>query len=83
MREPLLRCHVIGNGPGPSESIVEIQTTDGLEEVVVDKGFIHGGELKIRRIVERNKGQALVELLQESTSGRWRIWVKDSALAAG
>jgi hypothetical protein len=39
--------------------------------------------LLIRRVVERRKDKALVELPQESTTGRWRVWVNESALAAG
>ncbi len=78
-----VRCAVVGKGPGPTESIVEIQTLSGTEEVVVDGGFLHGTELTIRRVVERRMHKALVELPQESTTGRWRIWVDESALAAG
>jgi hypothetical protein len=73
----------LSHGPGPSESIVEIKTTDGRVEVVVDDGFLQDGELLIRRIVQRAKNKALVELPQETTTGRWRVWVNDSVLAAG
>ena len=78
-----LKCSVLGHGPGPSETIVEIKTTDGRVEVLVDDGFVHDGQLAIRRVIERRKNKALVELLQETTTGRWRVWVNDSALAAG
>jgi len=78
-----LKCSVLGHGPGPSESIVEIKTTDGRVEVLVDDGFVRDGQLAIRRIIERRKNKALEELLQETTTGRWRVWVNDSALAAG
>jgi len=78
-----LKCSVLSYGPGPSEAIVEINTADGRVEVVVDEGFIQDGELLIRRIVERSKNRALVELPQETTTGRWRVWVNNSALAAG
>jgi hypothetical protein len=78
-----LRCDILGHGPGLSETIVEIKTTDGRVEVVVDDSFVHDGALLIRRVVERRKDKALVELPQESTTGRWRVWVNESALAAG
>lgn len=78
-----LRCVDLGSGPGPSERIVEIRTSDGREEVVVDAGLIHDGELVIRRVLERNNHRALVELPRESATGRWRVWVEESALAAG
>jgi len=78
-----VRCSVLGHGPGPSESIVEIATTDGRVEVVVDDGYLQDGELMIRRVVERSKHRSLVELPQETTTGRWRVWVNNSVLAAG
>ena len=49
----------------------------------MDEGFIQNGELMLRRVVERSKKKALVELPQESTTGRWRVWVNESALIAG
>ena len=80
-----IRCYVLGPGPGPSERIVRIETVDGdevsSEEVVVDEGFLQNSELVIRRVVERRQNKALVELPQESATGRWRLWVKESALA--
>ena len=78
-----LRCSVLSYGPGPSEAIVEIKTTDGRVEVVVDEGFIQNGELMLRRVVERSKKKALVELPQESTTGRWRVWVNEFCFNRG
>ncbi len=81
-----IRCYDLGPGPGPSERIVRIETFGddgevGSEEVVVDEGFLQNSELVIRRVVERRHNKALVELPQESATGRWRLWVKESALA--
>ena len=78
-----VRCTVLRYGPGPSEAIVEIVTDEGREEVVVDAGLIQNDKLLIRRVLERTRNRALVELPRESATGRWRVWVKDSALAAG
>jgi hypothetical protein len=78
-----LRCSILGHGPGPSEAIVEIRTTEGRVEIVVDEALVHDGELVIRGVLERRKNKSLVELPRESATGRWRVWVDDSALAAG
>jgi hypothetical protein len=37
----------------------------------------------IRGVLERRKNKSLVELPRESATGRWRVWVDDSALATG
>ena len=78
-----VRCYVLSSGPGPAEQIVEIETADGREEVVVDQSLVHDGALMIRRVLERRKNRSLIELPRESASGRWRVWVDDSVLAAG
>lgn len=79
----MLRCSILGHGPGPSETIVEIRTADGRVEVVVDDSLVQDGELLIRRVLERRRNKSLVELPRESSNGRWRVWVDDSTLAAG
>lgn len=75
-----LRCAILGHGPGPSETIVEIVTTDGRVEVVVDESLVHDRQLLIRRVLDRRRNKSLVELPRESATGRWRVWVEDSAL---
>jgi hypothetical protein len=50
--------------------------------VVVDAALIHEDRLEVRRVLERTKDRALIELPRESTSGRWRIWVPRTALAS-
>jgi hypothetical protein len=69
-------------GPGPSEATVGIVTTEGEEEVVVDASLIKDDGLEVGRVLERTRDRALVELPRESASGRWRVWVRRSELAA-
>jgi hypothetical protein len=78
-----LTCSVLGHGPGPSETIIEIKTSDGRVEVVVDDSLVNDGALLIRRVLEHRKNKTLVELPKESSTGRWRVWVDDSTLSAG
>jgi hypothetical protein len=81
----LMKCDVLANGPGPSERVVGIVTTNGKEEVV-----LHASALDTHNRLEvgvlgydEKSGQALVELPRESVSGRWRVWVPRSALIQG
>jgi hypothetical protein len=64
----------------PSERIAQIETADGKPEAVtVSSQNIQGNRL-ITFEIERSDGRVLIELPRESASGRWRIWVKESAI---
>jgi hypothetical protein len=74
-----LDCKII-DGIMPNEKIARIQGADGrFDEVVVSKRNISGDKLLASEI-GRQEGQVLVELPRESTSGRWRMWVKESSI---
>lgn len=78
-----LKCDSVVDGVGPSEKIVSITTTSGLEEVVVYSGLVEHNTLDVGPSLRRENNNVLVELPRESTSGRWRLWVPTSALAPG
>jgi len=70
----------VSEGLMPDERIAQIETSDGMSEVVaVSAHNIHNNKLMAFEI-GRREGNVLVELPRESTSGRWRIWVKESAV---
>jgi hypothetical protein len=70
----------ITDGLMPSEKIAQIETADGKSEAVaVSSQNIQDNRLLAFEI-GRREGKVLVELPRESTSGRWRIWVKESAI---
>jgi hypothetical protein len=74
-----LNCTII-DGLMPAEKIARIESADGrLEEVSVSTKNISGDKLMASEI-GRHEGRVLVELPRESASGRWRIWVKESAI---
>jgi hypothetical protein len=72
----------IEEGLMPAEKIVRVEDADGdIQEVWVSASNIIGGRLMASEI-GRLPGKVLVELPRESASGRWRIWVKESAVGA-
>jgi hypothetical protein len=74
-----IRC-TVSEGLMPSESIARIETADGKSEVVsVSSRNIQDNKL-VAFEIGRSGGRVLVELPRESASGRWRIWVKESAI---
>jgi len=78
----LVKCDVLVAGPGPSEQVVEIATSDGAEEVVLHSSALDSqGRIEVG-VLGYDKDRALIELPRESASGRWRIWVPATALIA-
>lgn len=74
-----IRCQVT-DGLMPYEKVARIETADGrAEEVAVPSQSIHGDKLMAFEI-GRSEGRVLVELPRETMSGRWRVWVKESAI---
>lgn len=72
----------IEDGLIPTEKIVRVEDADGeIEEVPVSLRSIREGKLLASEI-GRSQGRVLVELPRESASGRWRMWVKESAVGA-
>jgi hypothetical protein len=68
------------DGLMPAEKIARIERADGTyEEVFVSTSNVSGNKLLASEI-GRSEGRVLVELPRESVSGRWRVWVKESAI---
>jgi len=74
-----LNCKIV-DGFTPNEKIARIQAADGeFDEVVVSRQNISGDKL-VASEIGRHEDRVLVELPRESTSGRWRMWVKASSI---
>ena len=72
----------IEEGLMPNERIVRVESAEGgFEEIPVSARNISGGRLLASEI-GRHEGKVLVELPRESVAGRWRMWVKESAVVA-
>ena len=70
----------VTDGLMPNEKVARIETADGKsEEVAVSAQNIQNDRL-LASVVGREHGKVLVELPRESASGRWRVWVKETAI---
>jgi hypothetical protein len=78
-----IRCRKLMDGPGPSEALVSVITTDGEEEVVVYAGLLSNGSLEVGPRLLSNNDRVLVELPREAASGRWRVWIPTSEVLEG
>jgi hypothetical protein len=68
-------------GSIPSESVVTIPTARGAEVVVVHHTQATDDSVEAGFIGEKGD-QVLVELPRETLSGKWRIWIPKTAVAA-
>ena len=76
----LVKCDVLTEGPGPSEKVVAISTSEGKEEIVLHSTALDAqGNLEVGFLGSEGN-RALIELPRESASGRWRVWVPADTL---
>lgn len=71
----------ISEGPGPGEIIVGVTTITGaMEQVVVHVTGMVGDTIDVGYPLASSEEQRLIELPRESVSGKWRLWVPQSAM---
>jgi hypothetical protein len=71
----------IEEGLMPREVIFRVEDAEGgIEEIPVSQRSIQEGKLIAYTVGRDLEGRVLVELPRESVSGRWRMWVKASAV---
>lgn len=76
-----MRVQEVGPGLHPSEVVVEVQTTQGPERLVIDRTAIANDSLFLGwRSLAQKHGEVLVELPNETMSGTSRIWVRNDDL---
>lgn len=79
-----IRVQDLGEGQHPSERMVAVTTAEGVREtVIVDRESIEDSTIDVGYPVGGVDDRLLIELPRETTSGRWRLWVKRSDVLAG
>ena len=79
-----VKVEVLGEGQHPSERIISVTTADGEHETAfVDRESIENMSIDVGFPVGQAPGRVLVELPRETTSGRWRVWVKNTDILEG
>lgn len=67
-------------GAAPSERVAYIKTTEGYQAEVLLDSKQAGADHVVASEIGRRQGEVLIELPQESSSGEWRVWVRDSQI---
>jgi hypothetical protein len=71
-----VKIEEVGAGQHPSEKVVSVETSEGTEQLVVDKRSIENMSLDVGFPVGQRKGEFLIELPRETFRGLWRVWVQ-------
>ncbi len=66
-------------GLHPSQAAVIFSTKDGPKEIILDRSFLMDG-LFTAFLVGRDGKDFLIELPAETSDGRWRVTVDESAI---
>lgn len=71
----------VGGGLHPSETVVEVKTSDGgVERLVVSRRSIRDKSIAIGWPIGEKGDAFLIELPRETDTGAWRVWVKKEQL---
>jgi hypothetical protein len=71
----------VSGGLHPSEVVVQVETTSGPENLVVDRRSFKDDLVEVGAALGRDeKGNWLIELPRETMSGTWRVWVPEKSL---
>ncbi|WP_298216871.1 hypothetical protein [Acidocella sp.] len=77
-----VKTNEVVDGPGPSEKVATITTSGGIEQVVLHSSALDSSNYMEIGFLGYKEDLALIELPRESASGKWRVWVNKSELAA-
>ncbi len=77
-----VKINRIGEGLHPNEVVVEVATSDGTQNLVVDRRAIEDEAISVGAPLQQDhdRGLLLVELPRETMNGAWRVWVKKDTL---
>ena len=71
-----VKVQEVGNGLHPSEVVVGVRTSSGVERLVVSRRAVEGGTMDIGYPINQDQdNNYLVELPRETQSGSWRVWI--------
>ena len=76
-----LKVEKIGEGLHPSETIVSVKTSSGVERVAVSARSIQNDSIPVGWPLGSKDQVTLVELPRETESGAWRVWVPTDQLS--
>ena len=63
-----------------SERVAYITTAEGIQTEVLLNAAQTGTEHILAAEIARDNGNVLIELPQETSSGYWRVWVKENQI---
>ena len=78
-----VKVQQIGSGVRPHDIVVELNTANGPQRLVVDDSAVEGNSLSVGYPLRRDDLFAYVALPKATTSGSFRVWVREQDLVPG
>lgn len=75
-----VRVKEVGTGVRPYEVLLQIDTVEGPQDLVLDERSLIGGTIEVGYPIAQHADLRLIELPSETARGTWRVWVKESSL---
>jgi len=78
-----VKVQQIGSGVRPHDIVVELNTVNGPQRLVVDDSAVEGNSLSVGYPLRRDDLFAYVALPKATISGSFRVWVREQDLVPG
>jgi len=78
-----LQVRILGRGLHPSEQVVEVDSTEGPQRLVIDASQVQDSSIDVGQVLSSRERRYLVELPRETFSGLWRVWVDKDLVRDG
>jgi len=76
-----IKIQEIGKGLHPSEAVVQVDTVERPERLIVDRRSIENNTIEVGYPITKHNGYLLVELPRETIGGVWRVWITRDIIA--
>ena len=78
-----VRVQQVGSGISPRDIVVELNTVNGPQWLVIDDNTVEGNSLALGYPLRRDDQFVYVALPKVTTSGSLRVWVSARDIVAG
>jgi hypothetical protein len=70
-----VRVRPVGAGSRPNDVVVELNTNEGPQRIVIDDKALERGSLSVGYPLRRGDGFVLVALPRQTDIGSFRVWI--------
>ena len=78
-----IKVQPVGSGVGPHDVVIELNTANGPQRLVVDDSEVKGNSLSVGYPLRRDDLFVYVALPKVTSAGSFRVWVPAHDVVAG